>query len=234
MITDNNDKVKLFEKYNITGINASNNGNQYLKCPQTECRNREKSYYETLSVNIEKGTWNCHHCGWKGSIYTDLKTNAIPNFDNSLGRYYDIESNDDFVEFFKKRGISKLTLWELGVKWKNKKWRHKDEFGDEIEELLPTIMFVNLIGENVVNVKYRRLDAKRFMQLTGGVKVFYNLNSLKNADTAIIVEGEIDVMSLHEIGYTNVISVPEGAPNEKSENYATKFEFIKNSMPYLS
>ena len=43
--------------------------------------------------------------------------------------------------------------------------------------------------------------------------MFYGLDNLPDDhEDLIICEGEIDVLSLNEIGYWNVLSVPDGAP----------------------
>jgi len=39
----------------------------------------------------------------------------------------------------------------------------------------------------------------------------YNINSIVGYDECVIVEGEMDVLALHEAGIQNVISVPNGA-----------------------
>ena len=53
----------------------------------------------------------------------------------------------------------------------------------------------------------RRLDAV----FKGAEKVFYNIDSIIGYKYCVIVEGEMDVLALHEAGVTNAISVPNGA-----------------------
>ena len=53
-----------FEDY---GIILNGEGQQMAKCPQCSS-GRKKSHLKTLSVNTEKGIWNCHHCGYSGSL----------------------------------------------------------------------------------------------------------------------------------------------------------------------
>ena len=43
----------------------------------------------------------------------------------------------------------------------------------------------------------------------GAEKVFYNIDSIVGHDYCVIVEGEMDVLALHEAGITNAISVPK-------------------------
>jgi len=67
-----------------------------------------------------------------------------------------------------------------------------------------------MMGDQLINIKYR--DGRKNFKLFKGVeKVFYNINSIIGFDTCVIVEGEMDVLALHEAGVTNTISVPNGA-----------------------
>ena len=36
-------------------------------CPRCS-HQRKKSKDTSLSVNIDEGLYNCHHCGWSGSV----------------------------------------------------------------------------------------------------------------------------------------------------------------------
>ena len=63
---------------------------------------------------------------------------------------------------------------------------------------------------NLSNVKYRD-GRKNFKLFKGAEKVFYNINSVVGYDWCVIVEGEMDVLALHEAGIKNAISVPNGA-----------------------
>ena len=65
----------------------------------------------------------------------------------------------------------------------------------------------------IINVKYRD-SSKRFRQEKGCEKVFYGLDTCPNRETVIIVEGEIDWLSLYEAGLAEsygLLSVPDGA-----------------------
>ena len=61
----------------------------------------------------------------------------------------------------------------------------------------------------LVNKKYRSAD-KKFTQIKGARKVFYGIDDLTE-DTAYIVEGEMDKLSMWQVGIKNCISVPNGA-----------------------
>ncbi len=49
-------------------------------------------------------------------------------------------------------------------------------------------------------------------QVPKAEKVLYGYDDVLHAADIIIVEGEMDKLSLEEAGYLNVVSVPDGAP----------------------
>src|SRR5690606_2529712 len=55
---------------------------------------------------------------------------------------------------------------------------------------------------------------------------FYNIQEVVGAEFIVIVEGEFDVVAMHQSGVPFVLSVPDGAPAPNSRAYATKFGFI--------
>ncbi len=72
------------------------------------------------------------------------------------------------------------------------------------------IKFNYFIASSLINIKYRD-GRKNFKLYKGAEKVFYNIDSIANANECVIVEGEMDVLSLHEAGVKNSVSVPNGA-----------------------
>jgi twinkle protein len=72
------------------------------------------------------------------------------------------------------------------------------------------IKFNYFMGGELTNVKYRD-GRKNFKLYKGAEKVFYNIDSIVGYEYCVIVEGEMDVLALHEAGITNAISVPNGA-----------------------
>lgn len=116
------------------------------------------------------------------------------------------------VEYFAKRGITVDTLK-----------RNKIEFEDGF------IKFPYFWNGDLVNIKYRSLD-KKFKQTPDRDRVFYGLDDVTDENEIIITEGEIDKLSLEEVGYTNVISVPDGAPSPNTKGFKSKFDYIDNCI----
>eukprot|EP00803_Ostreobium_quekettii_P004270 evm.model.scf_905.1 EVM.evm.TU.scf_905.1 scf_905:1034-6209(-) len=107
------------------------------------------------------------------------------------------------IEFFTKRKISKKTL-------------ERNKIAMEVEHGVPVIAFPYFRDGELINIKYRSLD-KKFRQVKGAEKILYGLDDVKDAEVVIVVEGEIDKLSLEEAGYRNVVSVPDGAPAKVKE-----------------
>ena len=71
------------------------------------------------------------------------------------------------------------------------------------------IAFNYFLDGKLTNIKYRSTD-KRFLSFKGGHVIPYNLDSIKDKPMCCITEGEIDALTLHQCGYTSVVSVPSG------------------------
>ncbi len=130
------------------------------------------------------------------------------------------EINPGILKWFDQRGISLGNLEAMGVC----SGRHQ-RIGDGQFEVIPdpkgnTIIFPFYRDGQIVMEKYRGSE-KRFYQRPGGIQVFYNRDVLKDPAltegkaSLLIVEGEIDLLSVLESGYPFVVSVPGGAPPDK-------------------
>ncbi len=64
---------------------------------------------------------------------------------------------------------------------------------------------------------------------SGAERILYGFDDIRDSETAIIVEGEIDKLSLEMAGYLNVLSVPDGAPSVNTKNYETKFAYLESA-----
>ena len=66
---------------------------------------------------------------------------------------------------------------------------------------------------NVIGLKYLKYPEKNFRLEKGSRRSPINYHRAKKYDTLIIVEGEMDMLSVYEAGFPNVISAPNGASN---------------------
>lgn len=186
-----------YEDYGITLPNNKNAGEVQTTCPQcSETRKKKKD--KCLSVQLDKQTWFCHHCGWKGYLKPDKDiVYKLPEWKNKT------DLNDLTVKWFETRKISQGTLQRAKVT-DGMEWMPKAQ-----KEIL-TIQFNYFRNGQLVNVKYRGKD-KDFKLHKDAELIFYNLDAIKEVQDVFIVEGEMDALTFLEAGIQNVISVPNGA-----------------------
>ena len=207
--------MKTFIDYGIFDINKSIGGQQRTLCPQCSHTRINNKNEKCLSVDVDNKTWFCHHCNWKGNINNkDIYYKEIEKYKPIN---YSIKDNINKVElYFKNRGIDK------GILQRNKITEHQD-----------WAVIPYFIGEDCVNVKYRGLNEKKFMQSKDGFACFYKLNDIIGEKYAIICEGEIDALSYEQAGITQAVSVPNGGINPEAKNISQKLKFIDNSIHYF-
>ena len=159
------------------------------------------------SYDWERGLGTCHNCNTSFQLHTYQRKGASEKVYVRPTVKVDVERpefvSDKVIEWFKTRGISTQTLIDLRI--------------DEGPEYMPqtgktenVIKFNYFMGDQLINIKYRD-GRKNFKLYKGAEKVFYNINSIIGYEYCVIVEGEMDVLALHEAGITNAISVPNGA-----------------------
>jgi twinkle protein len=190
-----------------------NAGMTKTKCPK--CSNeRKKKSDPCLSVNLDKGLYNCHNCGWAGSVKFKAKADyTIPEKENA-------NVSERVLKYFESRGISEPTLvhWKVGESL---------EYMPQVQKNRRVINF-NYYRENkLVNVKYRDSE-KNFKMVSGAELIFYGLDNIKKLDKVYVVEGEMDALSLHEAGVYSVCSVPNGASKGNQ-----KLEYLDNCWQYF-
>lgn len=181
---------------------------QKLKCPKCQPPHNPKDSPLTLTISSDGVVWYCHHCEFTGG--TNMKN------DNKYEKpkiNINAKPTLDIYEFFNKRSISKQIV---------------DEFKILSEKGWIAFQYFDEKGE-LANVKYRTVD-KQFRQTPNTKKILYNLDNIYKKDEIIFVEGEMDVLSLAEIGYKNATTLPNGAPKEaKFDKDDARFKALENS-----
>jgi twinkle protein len=168
-------------------------GSVKTKCPQ--CSDGRKNKTDTpLSVNINEGEYNCHHCGWKGNVRTFERKRENKKYEKPPQDVLkNIELKEKAVEWFGNRGISRTTLDKFMV-------FTKEEFMPQTEKKENCICFPYIRDGEIVNIKYR--DGRKNFKLSKGAElIFYNLNAIGDKKSVILVEGEIDCLSVYEAGF---------------------------------
>lgn len=199
-------------------------GREKLRCPSCdEVRTDKKD--KSLVIYHNDGVGKCFYCEaltFRDSIQQQTeKTYQLPVQD--WRNYTNI--SDKLVKWVEsERKIAQSTLIDLGVtEEKYYQPKHKKEVNN--------IVFNYFEGETVVNKKYRSGD-KSFTQSAGAKNIFYNINSVIGAEEVYIVEGEFDVLALHDHGIRNVISVPNGA-NDNDDYWINSEPYLKDVKKFI-
>jgi twinkle protein len=184
-------------------IDISKGGENKQTCPACS-HERKKSKDKCFSYNATKEVGSCSHCG--KAFYKKLDK---------------LENNYQRIEYKRPIWKNETTLSEKLVKWfEGRKISQKTlikakvteglEWMPQVNGNINTVQFNYFRDGELINVKYRTGN-KQFKLAKDAELIFYNLDAVKDQKEIIIVEGEIDCLTLIECGIENVISVPNGA-----------------------
>jgi twinkle protein len=194
-----------------------NSGEEDTTCPQCS-ESRKNRRARCLSVNIDKGVWTCHHCGWAGGLGTGEQSRPVvtKTWRRPTYQVAAIKPTEGSLTWFATRGITPEVVArnQLGV---------ASAYFPQLEDSANAVTFPYLRGDEVINVKYRTKD-KHYRMEKGAERVLYGLNDI--GETLIWVEGEMDKLSVEVAGFVSCVSVPDGAPTPNTKNYDSKFDFM--------
>jgi twinkle protein len=180
-------------------------GNKQGICPLCSPDRKPKNQKaKCASYDWERGLGTCHNCDKSFQLHTyQRKGKAEKVYIKPEQVAIHNEPGMKVEEWFKTRGISHQTLIDLKV-------TEGPEWMPQTQKTENVIKFNYFMGGELTNVKYRD-GRKNFKLYKGAEKVFYNIDSIVGFEYCVIVEGEMDVLALHEAGITNAVSVPNGA-----------------------
>ena len=211
----------LIDKFNQYSLEE---GKTQGTCPLCSSSRQPKNQkLKCASYDWERGLGTCHNCNTTFQLHTyQRKGNSEKIYikPTEEPKMYLAEPGSKVVKWFKTRGISEKTLKDLKVS-------EGPEFMPQTGKSENTIKFNYMMGDTLINIKYRD-GKKNFKLYKGAEKIFYNINSIIGYDTCIIVEGEMDVLSFHEAGLPNVISVPNGATLNSNN-----LDYLDNCIDYF-
>jgi len=184
-------------------------------------RKSSKQKLKCASYDWQTGLGTCHNCNTTFQLHTyKRKGDSTKEFVRPVNENISPVKNTKVEDWFKLRGINKNTLQNLKIS-EGPEWM--PQTGKEEN----TIKFNYFIGNDLINIKYRD-GRKNFKLFKGAEKVFYNINSIVGYNSCIIVEGEMDVLSFHEAGIRNVVSVPNGATINNNN-----LDYLDNCIDYF-
>lgn len=199
----------------------------------------------SFSVSVSKNMYKCFGCGKSGDGITFLMEHQRLSFMESIRWVADKNNiqveetafkksivkpqerlekiSADFIEYFEKRGISNNTLLRFKI-------TESFEWMPKAKKETRAVCFNYYRNNELVNIKFRA-SGKDFKLAKDAELILYNLDSIKDEETAYITEGEIDCMSVFESGITNVVSVPNGA---SAKGTSQRLEYLDNCWNYFT
>jgi twinkle protein len=206
------------DEFNQHGLEVGKTQGVCPLCSHT--RKPENKKAKCASYDWERGLGTCHNCHTSFQLHTYQRKGAS----EKIYTRPQVEFNPTSTkveEWFEQRGITKQTLADLLV-------GEGQEFMPQTGKSENTIQFNYYMGDQLINIKYRD-GRKNFKLYKGAEKVFYNINSIVGYDACVIVEGEMDVLAMHEAGVKNVISVPNGATLNSNN-----LDYLDNCIDYFA
>jgi twinkle protein len=208
-------------------------GNHKLACPQ--CSHTRKNRTDpclSLTIERDRALWNCHHCGWSGSVTE--RDDYRPQRRRPAAPVKPKETPGSptpaLLQWFARRGISAATVE------RNRIWAVRSYIA-ALKAEVECIAFPYFCAGELVNIKFRAFAEKAFAQVKDAEQTLYGLDDIADVKTAVIVEGELDKLALEEAGIRNVVSVPDGAPEKVKAGEPNpedaKFAFLANCAEYL-
>lgn len=186
----------VIKEYNVYKLDTKSKQSTCPKCSHE----RKKKSQKCLMLDWDRGLGTCQHCGVVLQLHTyERKSESNYVTPEPIQK---VVIKDNVVGWFEDRGISKSTLEDLQV-------TNGKEYMPQVGKEVNTIMFGYYLRGTLVNIKYRD-SKKNFKLYKGAQKIFYNIDSIVGSESCVIVEGEIDAMSFHEVGVKQVVSVPNG------------------------
>ncbi|MDT8276718.1 bifunctional DNA primase/helicase [Roseomonas mucosa] len=185
-----------------------------LRCPRCDGgRTKEQSLSLSIDDDAMGATWKCHrgHCGWadggriasaarfRGALFPDPPRTVQKPVPHAEAEQ---EKPRWLYEWFEKRGIGEETVDTFGC-YTTRRWF--PEGGEQ-----PAIVFPYTVAGDLVNRKYRSMD-KQLMQDKEPLHSLFNVDAIEAMDRVIWVEGEPDVMALHEAGYPQAVTLKDGS-----------------------
>jgi twinkle protein len=211
--------LKTFSDFGIQ-VPGGRSGEVDVTCPQCS-PTRKKKHAKCLSVNVEKGVWLCNHCGWSGGLTEGEKRLEVawrkPQF-RRPDPLPEKPPENGVAAWFTERQIPRQVLERNRI-------AARRVYMPQVEDHVTAIAFPYYRGDELINVKYRDRE-KNFRMEAGAERVLYGLNDIA-PERCVIVEGEVDKLSVETAGIVSCVSVPDGAPSETAKDYASKFAFLE-------
>jgi twinkle protein len=178
----------------------------------------------SFNTRKDKNSFKCFGCGKGGNAIDFVSLHDNLGFVDAVKRVAELSNftleedskeilkpihrleklSKEFLENFENvRKISNNTLLRFGVT-EGLEWMPK------AKKEIKVVCFNYLRNGELINIKFR--GKNKDMKLAKDAElIFYNLDAIQETEDCVIVEGEVDCLSLYEAGIYNCVSVPNGA-----------------------
>jgi len=191
------------------GIEPKGNSTQQkVRCPKCKSLGKENWKDTCMSLNLSDGIFNCHKCGYSGTVNKREKM-SIAYKAPSKSTLKTL--TDKGRKFLNDRGITNEVID------RNKIISSKDN---------RSVVFPYFKDGELVNYKTRGIDGKFFTQAKDAQPIIYNYDGVKGKDRIVICEGEFDSLSWEVAGFNAHTSVNMGAPNVGDKSIDKKLECL--------
>lgn len=179
-------------------------------CP--ECKDHGKRRDNTYDVSIipADGKGKCHKCGSIFIVRNEEKKERVERTFTPPVRTNHTALTKEGLQFFTNRRISQESVNHF-----------------KIDERNGWIAYPYFFNNDVVNIKYKNIKEKKYMQSPGGMHVMFNYDEAVKYNKVIVCEGEEEVMCWWDAGFPYAVSVDSGAPNP-NDKIDKKLECVTN------
>lgn len=202
----------------------------HIRCPKCEGgRTKEASLSVSIDADGDGAKWHCHRgsCGWKdgGRVWhpgESARRAPPPPAERVIEKpaaHAQQPRPPALYAFFEKRGIGPDTVDHFGCYIAQHWFPGTGDPEGPPEQYhaakeYPAIVFPYVWQGELRNRKYRPPHKNPQMQDKNALPTLFNVDALVDAEVVWWVEGEPDVMALHEVGYKAATSLKDGAPAE--------------------
>ncbi|KAI7740406.1 hypothetical protein M8C21_022148 [Ambrosia artemisiifolia] len=222
------DLKQKVEKAGIIFDSCSPGQYTYQICPVCKGgQSKERSLSFHINQNENVAIWRCFNfeCGWAGHVLADgvNKVKFSKKLSEETLRLEPL--GDELINYFAERMISSEILQKNAVM--------------QMVDDKNVIAFTYRWKGEIVNCKFRSITDRKFWQAKHGKRILYGLDGIKEGNTIVIVEGEIDKLSMDQAGILNCVSVPDGAPQQvslkalPSKKQEARFKYLLDCNGYL-
>ena len=144
-------------------LHGVSSGETDTQCPQCSAQRKKKSA-RCLSVNVGKGTFFCHHCGWAGGLGTgERRLDVAWNRPKYRMPEPTLTAPDSVMAYLEERGITRAVA-------KRNRVSAATVYMPQVEGHVKAIAFTYYRGDQLVNVKYRDRE-KNFRMEAGAERI---------------------------------------------------------------